>query len=61
MAKQPQQSPADVAKQAGKLGELRPISERWLREMGVGAGMLPDVMERIESVLPPELGRPACR
>ena len=37
--------------EAGKLHELRPITERWLREMGVGAGMLPDIMDRIEAAL----------
>ena len=33
------------------LEDLRPVSERWLREMGVGEESLADVMQRVEAAL----------
>jgi len=32
-------------------GSLRPASERWLREMGVGAAVLPEIIDRVEQAL----------
>jgi ATP-dependent exoDNAse (exonuclease V) beta subunit len=36
---------------ATKMSELRPASERWLREMGVGTEAMPAIVERIEQAL----------
>jgi len=34
-----------------EIRELRPASERWLREMGVGVAAMPDIIDRVEQAL----------
>ena len=47
--------------EAGRLEELRPITARWLREMGVNDDSAPQISERVEtalhSILQDEKGR----